>query len=128
MVFRRDVTLPEKPRGVALFLRSLSGFKATVNGHAAGAKGAGFQEFDRQDVTEFIVSGKNSIEVTVKTDDLPAHAAAVAGLVKIVRSDGSIERIPTDANWRTEQGPAAVIASTSPSGVQPHTRVPASPQ
>jgi alpha-L-rhamnosidase len=119
VVFRSEVTLAEKPRDVALYLRSIAGFKAKVNGHATGAKDGRFQEFDREDVTEFMIAGTNSIEVTVKTDNSRVRPAAFAGLVKIVRSSGRIERIPTDANWQTEQGPAVVIADLNDSRLKP---------
>jgi alpha-L-rhamnosidase len=111
VVFRAEVTLADRPRDVALYLRSIAGFKAKVNGHDAGAKDGQFQEFDREDVTEFMVTGNNSIEVSVKTDNSRVRAAALAGLVKIVRSDGSIERTPTDGHWQTEAGAAVVIAN-----------------
>jgi alpha-L-rhamnosidase len=113
VVFRSEITIAEKPRDVALYLRSTAGFKAKVNGHDAGAKDGRFQEFDREDVTEFIVTGKNSIEVTVTNDSVRPRAVAFAGLVKIVRSDGSIERLPTDEHWQTPQGPAAVAGVLS---------------
>jgi alpha-L-rhamnosidase len=110
VVFRREVTLVDRPRNVALFLRSLAGFKAKVNGHDAGRKDGRFQEFDRLDVTEFVIAGKNLIELTVTTDTAPAHGAAVAGLIKIAHSDGNVERIPTDGTWEAGQVSAAMVA------------------
>ena len=64
-------------------------------------------------MTELIVTGRNSIEVTVKTDGTRTRPAALAGLVKIVHADGTIERIPTNDRWQANQGPAAVVADLS---------------
>jgi alpha-L-rhamnosidase len=63
--FRMDVEVAGKPRNVALYLIARAPFRARVNGHDVGGKDGRFREFDRQDVTEFLVNGRNRIEVTV---------------------------------------------------------------
>ncbi len=133
-VFRLEVDLAAKPRNAALFLVSRAGFKAMVNGRAAGTKEGRFQAFDRQDITELLVTGKNIIEVSMKTLALrgggPGRAAAprataFAGLLKITRADGSVDRLPTDARWQgrieTESAwmPAAVIADLNDARMGP---------
>ena len=109
-VFHLDVDIAEKPREAALFLLSRGGFVATVNGHETGAKRR-WNEFDRQDVGEQLVVGKNSIEVTVTVAEPNAFGpdagaktmkAALAGLLRLVRSDGSVTRIATDSNWQAK--------------------------
>jgi alpha-L-rhamnosidase len=119
VVFRYDVTLPEKPGSAALFLLSRPGFSAKVNGHATGAKNDRFSEFDRQDVTEYFVAGRNSIEVTIKTGSGRPRAAGLAALLRIVRPNGTVDNIPTDAHWQTDKGAAVVVADLSDSRLGP---------
>jgi len=106
--FRIDVNVPEKPREAALFLLARGAFVAKVNGHEVGAKSEWY-EFDREDVAEQLIAGKNSIEVDVTVSEPdpfgPAAGArtlraALAGLLKVTRGDGTIMRISTDDAWQ----------------------------
>jgi alpha-L-rhamnosidase len=124
--FRLVVNVPVKPRNAALYFLSRAPAKVKVNGYDAGAKDGRFQAFDRQDITDLLVTGKNLIQVTITTAAARArpgpprpqepHAVVLAGLLKIIRADGSIERFPTDNRWQarlakeTDWSPAAVVA------------------
>jgi alpha-L-rhamnosidase len=108
VVFHRTIKLHEKPRDAALFLLAHGDFKAAVNGHQIGAKksfGAGWHEFDREDITEELKVGKNSIDISVTVAEPQAGSktskAALAGLLKIARTNGSILRIPINAKWKS---------------------------
>jgi alpha-L-rhamnosidase len=120
--FRTEVDIPEKPREAALFLLARGNFAAKVNGEPVGAK-HDWSEFDRQDIAEKLRVGKNSIEVTVtvpKPNSFGPDAgkktlkAALAGLLKVTRSNGTIMRISTDAAW---QGRLATNSSWQPAHV-----------
>ncbi len=109
-VFHLDVDIPEKPREAALFLLSRGGFVATLNGHEIGAKRR-WNEFDREDISQQLVVGKNSIEVTVTVAEPNAFGpdagaktmkAALAGLLRIVPQDGTVTRVSTDAGWQAK--------------------------
>src|SRR5437868_6922723 len=63
-VFHTTLKLKDKPRDAALFLMARGDFKAEVNGHQVGAKHE-WHEFDREDVTNQLNRGDNSIDVTV---------------------------------------------------------------
>ncbi len=106
-VFRMNVTLAEKPRDAALFLAVRGDVTAIVNGHEVGRKKE-WGAFDRRDIADQLVVGKNSIEVHVTAPDVPRSApnartktskAALAALIKITLNDGSLIRIPTNEKW-----------------------------
>src|SRR5215472_3578318 len=105
-VFHTSVKLTEKPRDAALFLIARGDFKASVNGQQVGAKHE-WHDFDREDVTDELKSGDNSIEITVtvgepnRSGDAGSKMAraALAGLLRITRSDGSVVRVFTDSTW-----------------------------
>lgn len=123
-VFHIDVAVGERPRSAALYLVARAPFVAAVNGRRAGSKDGRWQAFDREDITELLVEGRNSIDVSVKTNLAPPsdgaaepRVTAVAGLLKITEADGTIRRYPTDARWQarlagdSEWKPAAVAGS-----------------
>ncbi|PYY04731.1 MAG: alpha-L-rhamnosidase [Acidobacteria bacterium] len=106
--FRIDVDMGEKPRNAALFLLARGAFVAKVNGQQVGAKKEWY-EFDREDVTEQLVVGKNSIEVQVTVSEpnefgpeagAKTLKAALAGVLKIARNDGTMVRVFTDNGWQ----------------------------
>jgi alpha-L-rhamnosidase len=106
--FRIDVDIGEKPRDAALFLLARGAFVAKVNGQQVGSK-KDWYEFDREDVTEQLVVGKNSIEVQVTVSEpnefgpeagAKTLKAALAGVLKIARHDGTLVRIFTDDGWQ----------------------------
>jgi len=104
--FRYEFSLAEKPQEAALFLLARGTFLAKVNGRAVGTK-SDWGEFDRVDVVEQLVSGRNSIEITVistVTDDDAPQApnfvkAALSGVLRITGSDGRIMRFPINEQW-----------------------------
>lgn len=124
-VFHLDLNLPETPQRATLFLAARGDWKVSVNGHEAGQK-IHWNEFDRRDIGEFLIPGRNLIDVLVKSPApqefapvrVPANTpqpAALAALLKIEQRDGTIERIPTGERWQarllwTEQWTPAAVA------------------
>lgn len=103
--FRFDLDLTEKPREAALFLLARGSFVAKVNGLEVGTK-SDWNEFDRNDVVQQLVVGKNLIEISVTAlgPDNPGPQpapviAALAGLLKITNADGTTTRIPINEAW-----------------------------
>lgn len=106
--FRITVDIPDKPREAALFLLVRGNFVAKVNGHEVGAKRR-WNSFDREEIANELVSGKNLIEVSVTVREpessgpdagAKAMKGALAGLLKITRGDGTVLRVPTSADWQ----------------------------
>ena len=106
--FRYDLELAQKPREAALFLLARGNFVAKINGHEVGSKkNDNWLEFDREDVAQQLVVGKNLIEVSVIAPDADNPAppaantviAARAGLLKITDADGKSTRIPINEAW-----------------------------
>jgi len=106
-VFRVSVDLSEKPRDAALFLAVRGDVAANVNGHEVERKSR-WGAFDRRDITDQLVVGKNSIEVHLTAPDVPqwgpnagakSSKVALAALIKITRNDGSLIRVPTNEKW-----------------------------
>ncbi len=107
--FRATVKLSEKARAAVLFLAARGNFVVKVNGHEVDAK-RGWTTFDRAEISDYLIAGKNSIEVTVTATGPPQNGpstaptttiAALAALVKITRSNGSTMRFPTNEHWQT---------------------------
>ena len=90
--FRLNFDLAEKPRDAVLLLIAHGAWKASVNGHEAAAR-RDWQEVERIDIGDHLVTGKNSIRVDIAE---AGKAASLAALVKITHADGTVERIPTD--------------------------------
>jgi alpha-L-rhamnosidase len=117
--FRLSIDLPEKGRGAVLFLATRGSFVAKVNGVEVDAKGR-WRTFDRRDISDQLVVGRNLIEVQVtapeaQSGEATATKAALAALVKITRSNGSTMRFPSDEKWEarlddTTQWQAANVA------------------
>jgi alpha-L-rhamnosidase len=106
--FRLTFKLSAKPRDAVLLLAARGNFAAKVNSHEVGAK-KGWATFDRRDISDQLVKGKNLIEVRVTAPESPQFGpnagakttvAALAALVKITRADRSTMRLPTDRNWK----------------------------
>ena len=106
--FRVAVNLSEKPKEADLFLTARGNYVAKVNGREVDSK-KGWSTFDRRDISEQLVVGKNTIEVTVTAPEprgnQPNNAAkttmaALAALVKITPASGAIMRFPTNAKWK----------------------------
>jgi alpha-L-rhamnosidase len=108
VVFRTQLKITEKPRDAAILLATRGNFVARVNGHDVGRKSE-WGAFDRRDITNELVVGKNSIEVTVVAPDAPdsgpnkgakTTTAGLAALVKITATGGSVQRFPTGQGWQ----------------------------
>jgi alpha-L-rhamnosidase len=109
VVFQATVKLRSKPEDAALFLLARGDFVSEVNGHRVGGK-KHWHEFDREDITDQLQRGKNRITVSV-TVTAPrqlaeeasgqASKAALAGLLKITRANGSLLRISTGSRWKS---------------------------
>jgi alpha-L-rhamnosidase len=106
-LFRTNVKLKQKPGEAALFVLARGDFKARINGQQVGGK-HDWHEFDREDVTEALKPGTNLIEIAVTVSDperfgpdrgANTSKAALAGLLKITRSNGAITRVFTDSKW-----------------------------
>jgi alpha-L-rhamnosidase len=106
--FRITVNLSEKPKSAVLLLATRGDFVAKVNDQEVDAKSR-WRAFDRRDISDQLIVGKNSVEVTVTAPEArqfgpnkgaTTTTAALAALVKITRSDGSTLRFPTDARWK----------------------------
>jgi len=102
--FRVTFHLSQKARAAVLLLATRGNFVAKVNGHEVDAKSR-WSTFDRRDISDQLLVGKNLIEVTVtapKPESAAAKttAAALAALVKITRANGSTMRLPTNQHWK----------------------------
>jgi alpha-L-rhamnosidase len=104
--FRVAFQVKQPVRNAALYLLARSPMKATVNGHFAGAKDGRFRAFDRQDITELLQAGTNTVVVSLAPrppsrgpQQRGPQAVGLAGLVKLVYADGTVERLPTGAGW-----------------------------
>ena len=86
------------PRDVAIFVVATFGFQIRVNGRLVAAK-RDWNTFDRQDITGDVVDGGNIVEIAIPAQPIgrgpipPAHK--LAALIKIVDTDGKIERHAT---------------------------------
>jgi alpha-L-rhamnosidase len=104
--FRYEFSLGEKPQEAALFLVARGTFFAKVNGRTVGTK-SDWDEFDRVDVVQQLVSGRNSVEITVTASEPDGDGkkspsfvkAALCGVLKITGSDGRITRFPINEEW-----------------------------
>jgi alpha-L-rhamnosidase len=101
--FRLNLKLSEKPRAATLLLSVRGGFVAKVNGREVGSK-RGWGSFDREDISDELVAGNNSIEIKVTAPASPdwgpnagakTMLAGLAALVKVTRPDGSLLRFAT---------------------------------
>jgi alpha-L-rhamnosidase len=115
--FRVTVSLSEKAREAVLLLATRGDFVVKVNGHEVDAK-TRWTTFDRRDISDQLVVGKNSIEVTVTASDAAERGggaktttAALAALLKITRSNGSIVRFPTNQRWKAGLEKASISQS-----------------
>ena len=123
--FRATVNLSGEPRYAVLLLAARGNFVAKVNGHEVGAK-KGWGTFDRRDISDQLVKGKNFIEVTLTAPESPRSGpnagaqtvkAALAALVKITRPDGST--MIRDARLPVSRGTGRRIWNTRRVGNQP---------
>jgi len=122
--FRLHVTLSDKPRSAVILLAVRGDYLAQVNGHEIDRKQR-WGAFDRRDITAELNAGDNVVQIHVTAPDAEegpnavtkTATAALAALVKIVRSDGTVVRLPSGENWDTApEGisawkPASITAS-----------------
>ena len=106
--FRVTFRLSENAISAVLLLATRGNFVAKVNGHEVDAKSR-WTTFDRRDISDQLVVGKNSIEVTVTAPEpqrsgpnagATTTTAALAALVKITSANGSTMRFPTNQHWQ----------------------------
>jgi alpha-L-rhamnosidase len=100
--FRTSLTISRKPQNADFFIAIHGAYKATVNGREVGSKSR-WDAFDRRDIADELVIGKNAIEVDVSNpldDDAKTTVGGFAALLKITNADGSILRFPTDQTWQ----------------------------
>jgi alpha-L-rhamnosidase len=122
--FRLSVELSDKPRAAVLLLASRGDFVAKVNGHEVDSKSR-WTTFDRRDISDELVAGKNLIEIAVTAPPSAEFGpnagakttmAALTALVRITGVNGEILRLPTDAKWEASADgtsgwqPANVVA------------------
>jgi alpha-L-rhamnosidase len=105
--FSISFKLSEKPGMADLSLAVRGDFIAKVNGHPIDNK-HGWGSFDWRDISDELVVGNNSVEVTVTAPQAPERAAGtgvntvqagLAALVKVTSRTGTILRFPTDQHW-----------------------------
>jgi alpha-L-rhamnosidase len=101
--FRLSFDVAQKPRDAVLLLTARGNWKATINGHEVAAW-HGWQEVERINIGDFLITGNNLIEVSIAE---AGKAAGLAALVKITRADGTLERIPTE-RWEAGGAKAAL--------------------
>ncbi|HZQ20763.1 MAG TPA: family 78 glycoside hydrolase catalytic domain [Terriglobales bacterium] len=108
ILFHVSIKLKEEPRDAALFVLARGDFKASVNGHQVGTKHE-WHDFDREDVTNELKPGTNSIDIEVtvaEPNQLGPDAGsktskgALAGMLKITSASGSVRRVFTDRKWK----------------------------
>jgi alpha-L-rhamnosidase len=101
--FRTSIRLEEKPRNAALFLAAHGDFVASVNGHQVDVKSR-WGALDRKDISDQLAVGDNAIEIKVVAPEIPSWGpdatatttkAALAALVKITQSNGTVARFAT---------------------------------
>ena len=63
-VFHLNLDLAAKPANAALFVAVRGSYKAKINSKDAGAK-TDFRAFDRQDVTDLLAAGHETVEIVV---------------------------------------------------------------
>jgi alpha-L-rhamnosidase len=106
--FRVNFKVSEKPRDAVLLLSAHGSFVASVDGHEVDAKNEEWSAFDRRDISDRLIIGRNSIEVKVTSPEAPdsgpgagakTTTAALAALIKITRIDGSVVRLGTGERW-----------------------------
>jgi len=141
VAFRLNTKIHGKPWDAALFVVANGNYTATVNGKQVGGK-KGWKDFDREDITDQLIDGKNEIEVTVTVPEAPSFGpqaraktmkAGLAALLKITRADGSMIRIPSDGKWKsrveieTKWRKAQIVAQRNDKqmGTAPHLPQPA---
>jgi len=127
VTFRVNVQLAEKPRDGALLLAVRGNFTAKVNGHEVGSKRE-WGAFDRRDIGDQLVVGKNLVEIHITAPDVPEWGpgagakttkAALAALMKITLPNGSVMRTPTGPDWEASVAntnrwePVGVVADLS---------------
>jgi alpha-L-rhamnosidase len=116
--FRLTFKIAEKPKAAVLDLTVRGSFVASVNGHEVDAK-HGWGSFDARDISDELVIGNNSVEVTVTAPDpqrgpeaaAKTTTAGLAALVKITAASGRTTLFPSNQHWQA--------GSETPSNWQP---------
>jgi len=110
--FRVSLHLSGKPQSAALLLAVRGDYAATVNGREVGRKQE-WGAFDRRDILDELKMGDNLVEIKVTAPAAPTEGpnagakttkAALAALVKITGSDGSVKRFASGGSWQSSSG------------------------
>ncbi|MCU1293197.1 MAG: alpha-L-rhamnosidase, partial [Bryobacterales bacterium] len=121
--FHYEFEVPHKPARAALFLMARGNWKATVNGHDAGAKN-NWDQFDRREIAGFLVEGRNIVDITVTVPPAPQfgpgagppdslRVAGLAALIKLTHADGKVERFCTDEKWQARFDPGTTFLNAA---------------
>src|SRR5882724_6841956 len=106
--FHLDVKIPQKPKSAAIFVVARRHFKVKINGQEVSSKSR-WTQFDRQEVGDRLVAGKNSVDIAVtaaKPDqfgpgpDIKTVKAVMGALLKITDDDGKVRRFSTAKHWK----------------------------
>jgi alpha-L-rhamnosidase len=101
--FKTILKISRKPESADFFIAVRGAYKAKVNGHEVGRK-TRWEAFDRRDISDALVIGKNLIEVDVTSPpgtDGQTTAGGFSALIKLTKSNGTIVRLATKNGWKT---------------------------
>ncbi len=108
--FHLDFKISQKPQNAAIFVVARGAFQVKINGKEVSSKSR-WTQFDRQEIGDRLVAGKNSVDVTVtvtkpeqfgpETETKPV-TAAMGALLKVVNADGKVMRFATGRKWKAQ--------------------------
>lgn len=127
-LFRRDFQLRKPVRKARLYIAGIGYYEASVNGKRVGdhVLDPGWTNYGKQilystyDITPLIASGKNTVGVMLGNgfyNPLPIRIfqplreyltigrPCVKAQLRVLYTDGSVETVCTDENWKTAAGP-----------------------
>jgi alpha-L-rhamnosidase len=122
--FRRDFRVEGTVRSAVLHITALGLFEAEVNGHVLSDEvfAPGWTDYKKRvyfrshDVTALLASGENAIGVILADGWYAGHVAwgdrnsygerpLLLAQLEITTADGAVQRIVSDASWKTAVGP-----------------------
>lgn len=102
-LFRQEFEITEIPQDASIQSIARGNYQLFVNGKLVDTKN-GWQAFERTDILEYLVVGSNNVEFKVTAvggKPAGARVTALAGLLKITKKDGIINRYPTSEAWKS---------------------------
>jgi alpha-L-rhamnosidase len=102
--FKTTLKISHKPRSATFFVAVHGAYKAKVNGHEVGSKSR-WETFDRRDISDELIVGKNLIEVDATSPPGPEGKTTVGGfaaLIKLTQPNGTIVRSSTKRGWKAQ--------------------------